>query len=116
MKSLMGIALALLALPAVAQVARPTGYMETPGTVAVANTFQTVLPANPTRNACLLQNTSTATLLVYPGPLASATAAGSYQVGPGGTFSCSSGAGVINPNEINVTSATAGATFVMGRQ
>ncbi|MFZ2996815.1 hypothetical protein [Sphingobium sp.] len=94
---------------------RPVASTVAGGTIAAANTFQSVLASNSNRAGCLIQNTSTAIILVYQGAPGSATAAAANPVGAGGSFACG-GAGIVITNEISVTSATAGATFVVSNQ
>lgn len=90
----------------------------TSGTVTTANTFQSVSGsgAGLTRKGCTLQNTSSGLLYVYLGPTANATEASSFQVPAGGTFSCSLVSGGVAGDNVAITSATQGATWVLGSQ
>ncbi|MEH3121178.1 MAG: hypothetical protein PGN16_04225 [Sphingomonas phyllosphaerae] len=88
----------------------------TSGAVASANAFQSALSASPARKGCALYNTSTAAMLVYLGAPAGASAAASIPVPAGGSFNCGSFQGLVLTDQISVTSATAGATFVVVSQ
>ena len=98
--------------------AAPTTAASTPvaGSVATANTFQSALAANPARKGCTIQNTSAGTLYAYFGSPGSATLAASLQTPAGGSVSCASPSGVVSSSQVSVTSATAGATFVVVSQ
>lgn len=91
----------------------------TASTVALANTFQTALAASTARMGCNITNKSTATLLVSQA--ASPTAANSRILAAGtattdgGVFNCSD-FGVTVSDLISVTSATAGAAFLVVSQ
>jgi hypothetical protein len=84
------------------------------GSVAVTNTFQSVLASSATRRGCRLQNTSANTIYVYVGAIAGATTAQSLQLTTKGSFDCASG-GIVITDQISVT-GTAGDTFVTVRQ
>jgi hypothetical protein len=105
-----------LALPACEAMAQAVPSMNRSGTIASGNIFQTVLsPASTTRKGCTIQNPPDATETLYvdvtdttnPTP----TKARSYQLTPGGTFSCGQ-AGVIVGDVIYLTAATTGHAFV----
>jgi len=101
-------------LPAVAaaQLAQVISHMSS-GSITTPNAFQLATGKNSGRRGCTLQNTSgAAALLVFPGTVASATAAGSFSVPSGGAFYCGC-AGTVLTDPIAVTSATGGATFVL---
>jgi hypothetical protein len=85
------------------------------GAVQTANAFQSALAASPTRKGCLIVNTSTAVELVFLGAPASATAAKAIPLAAGQNFSCAAGP-VVVADQISITSATAGATFVVVSQ
>jgi hypothetical protein len=82
----------------------------TNGTVAVANTFQTALALNASRNGCRITNTSANIILMDVG--ATPLAAIAIPIPAGGTFFCNV-EGVVLTDLISVTSATAGSTFVV---
>jgi len=83
----------------------------TNGTIATANTYQSILAANASRKGCLIVNNSAATEYVYLGAPGSATLANSIPVPQGGTFSCNP-PGVVLADQISMTSGTVGASFV----
>lgn len=83
------------------------------GSIAAGGTFQVALATDTARNGCLLQNTGTAPIYLFLGA-SGATEAQSFQVAAGSTFSCSQGQSVLT-DEIQVTSGTAGDTFVVDR-
>lgn len=70
----------------------PTTASPTPGM------FASVLAANSSRKACLIQNTSSSVAYFYPGATGSATTANSFAVNPNGTFGCNSGGTVLTDN------------------
>ena len=86
------------------------------GTVTSANAFQSVLPASSARKGCAIYNTSAAAMLAFLGAPGSATAATSIPIPAGGSFNCGSFQGLVLTDQISVTSATAGATFVVVSQ
>ena len=86
------------------------------GSVASANTFQSALPASAARKGCALYNTSSASVLLFLGAPGAASAATSIPVPAGGSFNCGSFQGLVLTDQISVTSATAGATFVVVSQ
>lgn len=88
----------------------------TNGSVATANTFQSALAANANRKGCAVYNNSTATELVFLGAPGSATAANAIPVSAGGSFNCGSFQGIVLTDQVSITSATAGATFVVVSQ
>jgi hypothetical protein len=88
----------------------------TAGSVATANAFQSALTASAARKGCALYNTSAATILLFLGAPGTATAATSIPVPAGGSFNCGSFQGLVLTDQISVTSATAGATFVVVSQ
>ena len=81
------------------------------GSVITPNTFQQVFAANPARLGCIIQNTSTTVEDVFLGATGSAAIGSSLQLSPGAVFSCNA-PGVVVTDAIQITSATAGATFV----
>lgn len=91
--------------------------MNSSGTVATANTFQTVLAANTGRGGCLIQNPTTAIEVLYVnfGAVGSATTGNSFTLAAGAGISCSSG-GIVLTDAVNVTAGTAGHAFVALQQ
>lgn len=88
---------------------------QTAGTVATANTFQSVLAASSTRRGCLIVNTSAAVEYVFLGAPGSATIPSSFPLAAGQSFSCVAGR-IVVADQISMTSATAGASFVVAVQ
>lgn len=84
----------------------------TNGTVAAANTFQSALAANVNRKGCAIYNNSANAELIFLGAPGSATAANSIPLPAGGSFNCGSFQGIVLTDQISITSATAGSTFV----
>lgn len=132
MRRLCVLALLLLAGPALAQQAVTTspsvvGTVHADSTIASTNVFQSVFAAaGPAasaakRQGCAIQNTGSATMYIYVGPIASATKNGSYQLVPpgtgvqGGSFSCATGGGGVLQDQISIT-GTSGDTFTATRQ
>ncbi|MBA3810730.1 MAG: hypothetical protein H0X27_03615 [Caulobacteraceae bacterium] len=82
------------------------------------STFQNLLPANSARKGCTIQNPPDATETLYVNVAevtTSATPAHSYQLTPGGVFSCIQG-GIVITDRINVSAATTGHAFVSTSQ
>jgi hypothetical protein len=88
----------------------------TPGSVTTANTYQSALASNTSRNGCTIQNTSTSTMRVYVGAPGSATDGSAFQIASGGSFSCASPGGIVITDQISVASATAAASYVVVSQ
>lgn len=89
----------------------PTGASSNPvnGTVAVTNTFQTLIAQNATRKACTFQNQGTHTM--YFSLSATPTLANSVQVAAAGFFYCSPpGSNIVVTDAVSVT-GTAGDAF-----
>ncbi len=84
----------------------------TNGSVATANTFQSALAANATRKGCAIYNNSANAELIYLGAPGSASIANSIPLPAGGAFNCGSFQGIVLTDQISITSATAGSTFV----
>lgn len=82
------------------------------GSVTTGGTFKTAIAANAKRLGCVLQNTSATNMQVYVGSAALATGAASLNLPANATFNCGQASGLVITDEIAVTSATAGATFV----
>ncbi len=95
---------------------QPVTSTTTNGSVTTANTFQSALAASPTRKGCAIYNNSAAAELVFLGAPGSATAANAIPLPAGGSFNCGSFQGIVLTDQISITSATAGATFVVVRQ
>lgn len=88
----------------------------TNGTVATANTFQSALAANANRKGCAIYNNSANAELVFLGAPGSATAASAIPLPAGGSFNCGSFQGIVLTDQISITSATAGSSFVVVSQ
>jgi hypothetical protein len=88
----------------------------TPGSVTTANTYQSALASNTSRNGCTIQNTSTSTMRIYVGAVGSATDAGAFQIAAGGSFSCASPGGIVITDAISVASSTATSSYVVVSQ
>lgn len=90
------------------------------GSIAVTNTFQQVFAAasnsqaSAGRKACSIQNNGTHAMFVFPGPLASATTATSFQIAAGSTWTCNV-QNVVRTDQINIT-GTAADTFAADQQ
>lgn len=88
----------------------------TAGSVASANAYQSALASNANRRGCAIYNTSANAELVFLGAPGSATAATSIPLPAGGSFNCGSFQGIVLTDQISITSATAGSTFVVVAQ
>jgi hypothetical protein len=89
----------------------------TPGsTAATANTYQSALASNTSRNGCTIQNTSTSTMRIYVGAVGSANDAGAFQIAAGGSFSCASPGGIVITDAISVASSAAASPYVVVSQ
>jgi hypothetical protein len=88
----------------------------TNGSVATANTFQSALAVNANRKGCAIYNNSANPELVFLGAPGSASAANAIPVPAGGSFNCGSFQGIVLTDQISITSATAGSTFVVVSQ
>lgn len=86
------------------------------GSVATANTYQSALAASSTRKGCAIYNTSANAELIYLGSPGAATTAASIPLPAGGSFNCGSFQGIVLTDQISITSATAGSTFVVVSQ
>lgn len=106
--------LSLLATTAAHAQMYGSGTTQVGGTIAVTNTFQTVLAANTNRKGCLFQNKGTNAMLVYFGVLGDATAAKSYSLPAGAFISCAQ-ANIVITSGVNVT-GTAADTYVISNQ
>lgn len=94
----------------------PATSTTTNGAIATASTFQSALAANANRKGCMVVNNSAAAELVYLGTPGSATAANAIPLPAGGTFNCGSFQGTVLTDQISITSATQGATYVVVAQ
>jgi hypothetical protein len=90
------------------------------GTITTGGTFQILLPYNPSRKGCLIQNPTNATenleVFIYNNgsngsPTGTPSVNGSFDISQGGTYSCTNSAGVVTPNQIAVEAATTGHIF-----
>ena len=86
------------------------------GAVAVANTYQSALAANPARKGCAIYNTSANAELIYLGAPGGATAATSIPLPAGGSFNCGSFQGIVLTDQISITSSIVPSTFVVVSQ
>lgn len=88
----------------------PVGASSTPvsGTIAVTDTFQSLIVSNPTRKGCTFQNNGTHNM--YFSVQSSPTKPGSLIVGPGGIFYCSGPSNIVLTDAIQIT-GTAGDAF-----
>ena len=100
----------LLTASAHAQIAFVQSH-EQAGTITTGGSFQQVMGSNLGRHGCLIQNTSTHTLYVYMGLVASATTAKSFQVAAGATYDCSRNGAVLT-SPVAVSTSTTSDTFV----
>lgn len=88
----------------------------TNGSVTAANTFQSALPANANRKGCAIYNNSANAEAIYLGAPGSASAANAIPLPAGGAFNCGSFQGIVLTDQVSITSATAGSTFVVVSQ
>lgn len=88
----------------------------TNGSVATANTFQSALAANANRRGCAIYNNSASAELIYLGAPGSASVANAIPLPAGGAFNCGGFQGIVLTDQVSITSATAGATFVVVSQ
>lgn len=99
----------------VTQVTPSTGAtIRTNGTITTGNTFQSVLAANTARKGCRITNTSANAMTLDLG--ASPAAATAIPLAAGAAFLCGTGDGFVISDQINLTSGTAGSTFVVWAQ
>jgi len=83
------------------------------GTITTGGTFQTVLAANASRTACLLDNTSTHTGYVYWLGSGTPTLLNSMQLAPGQTFVCQNPGGSVAKTAIQYTTGTTSDPYVV---
>ena len=88
------------------------------GTIATGNTFQSIMAADLNRTGCIIQNTSTHTMYVYFGATASATTSNSFQVPAGAFIYCGAGgnAALALTDNVAITTSTTSDTFVFAYQ
>ena len=95
----------------------PTGVTtpstQSPATVTTGGTFQTALPANPSRTSCLIQNTSAHTAYVYWLATGTPSLTNALQVQAGAVFQCVGPSGAPIRTAIQWTTGTTGDTFVV---
>lgn len=87
------------------------------GTIAVTNTFQSIWPKSTNvqgRLSCTVQNTGSNTMYVFFGPLADATAAKSVSLSAGQSVSCLNGV-VVLQDQVSIT-GVGGETFYAAQQ
>lgn len=107
------IALGLLsfisAAYAVSTTPGPVTSTNVSGTIAVTNTFQSIIPANTNTKGCLVQNNGANTMWVYFGTIGGATKPKAFQLRPpgtgiqGGWVSCATGGGSIITDQVSIT-------------
>lgn len=102
-------ALALAPAIGLAQI-KPISSVNVSGTIAVTNTYQSVIARNTSRSGCTVQNTGTNTMYVFFGPLADATAAKSVKLAAGQAVSCNNGP-VTLTDEVSITGTATEAFF-----
>lgn len=102
---------AAVALPplAAAQI-KPIASVNVSGTIAVTNTFQSIIARNTNRSGCTVQNTGTNTMYVFFGPLADASTAASVKLAAGQAVSCNNGP-VTLIDEVSITGTATEAFF-----
>lgn len=88
----------------------------TNGSVTIANTFQSALAANANRKGCAIYNNSANAEAIYLGTPGSASAANAIPLPAGGAFNCGSFQGIVLTDQVSITSATAGSTYVVVSQ
>ena len=90
-----------------------TPATQAPATVTTGGTFQTALPANPSRTSCLIQNTSAHTAYVYWLATGTPSLTNALQVQAGAVFQCVGPSGAPIRTAIQWTTGTTGDTFVV---
>ena len=90
-----------------------TPTTQSPGTVTTGGTFQTALPANPSRTSCLIQNTSAHTAYVYWLATGTASLTNALQISAGASFFCVGPSGAPIRTAIQWMTSTTGDTFVV---
>jgi hypothetical protein len=82
--------------------------------ITTGGTFQSALASNSSRKGCLIQNpvAATETLFVFLGATGSATTANSISLSPGSIFYCAGQTGVVATDNVAITAATTGHTYV----
>lgn len=90
-----------------------TPSTQSAGTVTTGATFQTALPANPSRTSCLIQNTSAHTAYVYWLATGTASLTNAVQISAGASFSCINPSGAPIRTAIQWTTGTTGDAFVV---
>lgn len=90
-----------------------TPTTQSAGTVTTGGTFQQVLPANPSRTSCLIQNTSAHTAYVYWLATGTATLLNTLQILAGASFACINPSGAPIRTAIQWTTSTTGDAFVV---
>lgn len=88
----------------------------TNGSVASASVFQSALAANANRKGCAIYNNSANAEAIYLGAPGSASAANAIPLPAGGAFNCGSFQGIVLTDQVSITSATAGSTYVVVSQ
>lgn len=83
-------------------------------TIAVTNTFQSVLTSSSSRYGCTLQNNGTNSMYVYFGAIANATTAKSVKLAAGQSVNCNLG-GIVLQDQVSIT-GTSGEAFYASQQ
>lgn len=99
------VALALFFAPvaALAQTAPfPKPSTNVSGTIAVTNTFQSVIASALGRASCSVQNNGSNAMYVFFGPIANATTSNSVKLSTGQSVSCTAG-GVVLTDQVSIT-------------
>ncbi len=81
------------------------------GTIAVSNTFQSIIV--PNRKACTIENNGASNQWVFFGPIASATKATAVVLTPGMSVTCGAVNGPTFQDQVSIT-GTAADTFFAG--
>lgn len=90
---------------------KPLSSKPASGTVAVTDTFQSVFAYEPNRSSCLIQNNSaSAKMYVFFGPIASATKATSIVLDAGKSVTCNSGP-VVAIDQVSITGTATDAFY-----
>lgn len=114
-KLILTLVLGLWATPLFAQqqvltLPAPRSTYNNSSTIAVTNTFQEIWPIRAGRTDCSIQNNSaSAAMYVFIGPIASATLAKSVKLAAGQAMICSIG-GTVPTDAVNIT-GTSGDAF-----
>jgi len=81
------------------------------GTIAVTNTFQSLWANNQARSGCTVQNNSARTMYVFFGPIANATLVNSVVLAAGQSANCGAPSGVVLRDQVSITGTATDAFF-----